>query len=105
MHKEELVCMAMQSNLVAVGSRSHVSLLDPRTPKSRISYLPSIDYGQVCEILLVCIGLHCNYVAPLIYALSTGMTYLCNWTYLVHSTVTMGVSCLQQSVAHVQHYR
>lgn len=46
-HKEELVCMAMQSNLVAVGSRSHVSLLDPRSPKAKVSYLQSIDYGQV----------------------------------------------------------
>ena len=46
-HDKELVCMAMTANLVAVGSQSHVSLLDPRIAQPTIRALDSIDPGQV----------------------------------------------------------
>lgn len=59
LQKEELVCMAMQFNLVAVGSRSYVSLLDPRSPTPTISHLQSIDPGQV--------NLQCNLQISLPY--------------------------------------
>ena len=39
--------MAMTANLVAVGSQSHVSLLDPRIAQPTIRALDSIDPGQV----------------------------------------------------------
>ncbi len=39
--------MAMAANLVAVGSQSHVSLLDPRMAQPIIRSLDSIDPGQV----------------------------------------------------------
>ena len=39
--------MAMAANLVAVGSQSHVSLLDPRMAQPTIRALDSIDPGQV----------------------------------------------------------
>ncbi|KAL0027315.1 hypothetical protein WJX77_012210 [Trebouxia sp. C0004] len=45
-HDKELVCMAMTANLVAVGSQSHVSLLDPRIAQPTIRALDSIDPGQ-----------------------------------------------------------
>ncbi len=47
LHDKELVCMAMTGNLVAVGSQSHVSLLDPRIAQPTIRALDSIDPGQV----------------------------------------------------------
>ncbi|DBA89572.1 TPA: hypothetical protein ACH3X2_004473 [Trebouxia sp. C0005] len=46
LHDKELVCMAMTANLVAVGSQSHVSLLDPRIAQPTIRALDSIDPGQ-----------------------------------------------------------
>lgn len=39
--------MAMTSNLLAIGSLSHVSLLDPRVPQGVIRAVKSIDPGQV----------------------------------------------------------
>ena len=47
LQSKELVCMAMARNLVAVGSQSHVSLLDPRMAQPTIRALSSIDAGQV----------------------------------------------------------
>lgn len=44
---KEVVCMAMTPNLLAVGSQSHVSLLDPRMPQAVIRAITSIDPGQV----------------------------------------------------------
>lgn len=49
--------MAMAANLVAVGSQSHVSLLDPRMAKSTIRALDSIDPGQVMTLQALSIGL------------------------------------------------
>ena len=43
--------MAMASNLVAVGSQSHVTLLDPRLAQPSITAQSSIDPGQVCASL------------------------------------------------------
>ena len=40
--------MAMATDLLAVGSQSHVNLLDPRMPQALIRAITSIDPGQVC---------------------------------------------------------
>ena len=48
LHNKELVCMAMSRNLVAIGSQSHISMLDPRMAQPSILSDDSIDPGQVC---------------------------------------------------------
>ena len=46
--KNELVCLAMERNMIAVGSQSHISMLDPRMSKSGSLYeLETTDPGQV----------------------------------------------------------
>ena len=50
LQSKELVCMAISSNLVAVGSQSHVSLLDPRLAQPTIRALNSMDPGQVSHM-------------------------------------------------------
>ena len=47
LHNKELVCMAMSRNLVAIGSQSHISMLDPRMAQPTIRTDVSIDPGQV----------------------------------------------------------
>ena len=49
---KEVVCMALTPNLLAVGSQSHVSLLDPRMAQPTIKAVNSIDPGQVCMHML-----------------------------------------------------
>lgn len=44
----EVVCMGITANLVAVGSQSHVALLDPRMAVPTIKTVNSVDPGQVC---------------------------------------------------------
>lgn len=45
--RNELVCLAMDRHLIAVGSQSHISMLDPRIAKSALYELDTIDPGQV----------------------------------------------------------
>jgi hypothetical protein len=42
---KEVVCMAVSDSLLAVGSQSHVSLVDPRK-KSPIQDVESLDAGH-----------------------------------------------------------
>lgn len=72
----EVVCMGITQDMVAVGSQSHVTLLDPRLSQPTIKVVNSVDPGQVCvhinyaqRSLLLCIGsLCCMVFAYLLYA-------------------------------------
>lgn len=41
-HSKEVVCLAMTNSLVAVGSQSHISLIDPRK-KAPVREVESLD--------------------------------------------------------------
>ncbi|KAK9806147.1 hypothetical protein WJX72_003229 [[Myrmecia] bisecta] len=43
---KELVCMAISDGLIAVGSQSHVTLLDPRLRKGEVRVIESLDENQ-----------------------------------------------------------
>ena len=49
-HSKEVVCLAMTDSLVAVGSQSHVSLIDPRK-KAPVQEVDSLDdsHGEHCR--------------------------------------------------------
>ena len=54
-HSKEVVCLAMTDSLVAVGSQSHVSLIDPRK-KTPVQEVESLDHShgeQRCPIVFV----------------------------------------------------
>ncbi|EIE19636.1 WD40 repeat-like protein [Coccomyxa subellipsoidea C-169] len=44
-HSKEVVCLAMSDNLVAVGSQSHITLVDPRQ-KTPVQDVESLDEGH-----------------------------------------------------------
>ena len=44
-HSKEVVCLAMTDSLVAVGSQSHVSLVDPRR-KAPVREVESLDHSH-----------------------------------------------------------
>ncbi len=44
-HSKEVVCLAMTDSLVAVGSQSHVSLIDPRK-KTPVQEVESLDHSH-----------------------------------------------------------
>ena len=48
-HSKEVVCLAMTDSLVAVGSQSHISLIDPRK-KAPVQEVESLDqsHGKQC---------------------------------------------------------
>ena len=48
-HSKEVVCLAMTDSLVAVGSQSHISLIDPRK-KAPVQEVESLDesHGEQC---------------------------------------------------------
>ena len=43
---KELVCMAMRADLLAVGSNSHIMLLDPRSPNMLVKLVENLDGTQ-----------------------------------------------------------
>ncbi|KAK9837622.1 hypothetical protein WJX74_001605 [Apatococcus lobatus] len=43
---KELVCMAMRSDLLAIGSNSHIMFLDPRLPRMLTRVVESLDGSQ-----------------------------------------------------------
>lgn len=44
-HSKEVVCLAMTDSLVAVGSQSHISLIDARK-KSPVQEVESLDHSH-----------------------------------------------------------
>ena len=48
---KEVVCMAMDDRLVAVGSQSHVTLVDPRRPQPVFSVeSPDVSHGRALPV-------------------------------------------------------
>ncbi len=48
-HSKEVVCLAMTDSLVAVGSQSHISLVDPRR-KTPVQEIESLDHSHGADL-------------------------------------------------------
>ena len=48
-HSKEVVCLAMTDSLVAVGSQSHISLVDPRK-KTPVQEIESLDHSHGADL-------------------------------------------------------
>lgn len=50
-HSKEVVCLAMNDSLLAVGSQSHITLVDPRK-KTPVQDVESLDDGHGVDLSL-----------------------------------------------------
>lgn len=57
-HSKEVVCLAMTESLVAVGSQSHISLIDPRK-KTPVQEVESLDHSHGAPLHTYVQAAHC----------------------------------------------
>ena len=79
--------MSITQDLLAVGSQSHITLLDPRMSQPTIKIVNSIDPGQVC--------IHINYAQHCSYVLAVCIAW-CLLTFQANTMqYTHGPCCVQ----------
>lgn len=85
----EVVCMGITQDLVAVGSQSHVTLLDPRMSQPTTKIVNSVDPGQV--------RVHINYAQRCCYVLVPLCCMV--FAYLLYAGHTLGDSIFIACIA------